>query len=180
MIMVGESRASMFAPAVTFQLGSGLAAACLCHFQRTRAKAQYAVSRSIRLLSAQNRNLLHTLIPADVAARLAAHPPGEMLEASMEHVILMFCSIAPRPADPDAFALLHRVFSDFDAAVAAAGMFKYQVRPRAMHAPRLMRSFGKYYRRRTRARACMEGNSGLGEAEHAPSQRPQGRAVITP
>jgi class 3 adenylate cyclase len=89
------------------------------------------VSKSIRLLSDQNRSLLHTFIPAGVAARLAAHPPGEMLEAAMEDVILMFCSVAPRPADPDTFALLHRVFSDFDAAVAAAGMFKYQVRRRA-------------------------------------------------
>jgi hypothetical protein len=129
---VGGSSAWLVCSAVVIHLSSGLAGAYLCHFHRSKAKAQYAVTRSIRLLSDQNRSLLHTFIPAGVAAHLAAHLPGEMLEAAMDHVIVMFCSLEPRAAlraaDADTFALLHRVFSDFDVAVAAAGMFKYQVR----------------------------------------------------
>jgi hypothetical protein len=44
MIMVGESRASMLAPAVIFHLGSGVAAACLC--RRSSCSAWFCIWQS--------------------------------------------------------------------------------------------------------------------------------------
>ena len=113
---------------------AGLASAGLCAARRAGARRLFAESVRIRELAARNRRLLCTFVPRGVLARLEAQPPAaaaDLLGADIEGALVLFCTLEPRAAlraEPPAplLRVLDLVFSDFDAAVARAGLFKYQ------------------------------------------------------
>jgi hypothetical protein len=137
------------ATGVLFQLAAGLGAAHFCWVQETAARRQFALSKAIRAAGGRSRDLLHTLIPQNVAERVVladrAVAGGDgggggggggradetMVGRLVPMCTIMFCAVDGGEAlhdafSEDVFALLHDLFSGFDAAVHHHGLFKYQ------------------------------------------------------
>jgi hypothetical protein len=117
--------------AVALQLVLSLFFAGLCAAKRRSAREAFALTKRMRFATAQNRGLLHALIPEPVVDRLARHAGGGLLGGSVRDCAVMFCSLEPRDelqaaASPGDLAVLDAVFSALDNEVADAGMFKYQ------------------------------------------------------
>jgi class 3 adenylate cyclase len=130
LILTG-TRGSAMISAVVFQLVSGLFASYFCAVRRRIAWAEFLVERSIERASERNGNLLYTLIPRNVMARLASHHGSDMLGRAIPHCTIMFCALEQEEDlqaafTVDVFELLCSLFADFDDAVKRSGMFKYQ------------------------------------------------------
>jgi len=87
--------------------------------------------RKLALTSEQSRRLVHTLIPENVMAKLTYQEDGEFLGVEIPRCIAMFCALEPQTElktllGYESFNLLDRIFQEFDEAVQASGMYKYQ------------------------------------------------------
>ena len=115
---------------VVFQLAAGMGTVFFCAVGDRLAREKFALLKATQFAGVQNRDLLYTLVPPNVVARMTAvKDPQEMLGREIEHSIIMFCSLEPHAdlrATEVALALLDTVFSAFDEAVAKYAMFKYQ------------------------------------------------------
>lgn len=115
---------------VVFQLAAGAGTVFFCAVGDRLAREKFALLKATQFAGVQNRDLLHTLIPPNVVARMTGFKgEREMLGREIEHCIVMFCSLEPHAdlrATEVALTLLDTVFSAFDEAVQRFGMFKYQ------------------------------------------------------
>lgn len=124
-------RPHIFAFPLLGQLATGALAAFFCLVGDARAREEFAADKGLRYAAEQNGNLLYTLIPAGVVARCQGKGAGEMVGSEIPRVTIMFCAFEQHAEMQAAFSerefdQLNAAFSDFDAAVAAHGMFKYQ------------------------------------------------------
>jgi hypothetical protein len=116
---------------VAVQLATGALAAFFCYRGDRRSRSEFAVDKGLRYAAEQNGNLLFTLIPRDVVAHCRASDGPGMVGRTLPHVTLMFCALE-RHAEMQAgfserdFHLLNALFVEFDDAVRAHGMYKYQ------------------------------------------------------
>ena len=108
---------------VVFQLAAGLGTASFCALGERISRDKFAILKATQFAGVQNRDLLYTLVPPNVVARLTASDSTEMLGRELQHCIIMFCSLELRDTDLN---ILDAMFSSFDEAVARSGMFKYQ------------------------------------------------------
>jgi hypothetical protein len=113
------------------QLLLGLAGALICRSNERKSREQFVLSKGLLFSAAQNSSLLHTLVPPNVVAALAGRSPGEFVAEEIRHCTVMFCSLAQQCELKEVFSesiahLLDALFSAFDDAVEASGMYKYQ------------------------------------------------------
>ena len=130
LLLVGASAPIAMVSAL-LQLAIGLAGAFVCLTRERRAREHFALSKGLLFSAAQNSNLLHTLVPANVVAALAARRGGELVASPIAHCTVMFCALAQQGELQAAFSgrvalLLDELFCAFDDAVEASGMYKYQ------------------------------------------------------
>ena len=117
--------------AVAFQFLTGLGTSYFCYARKLIAREEFAACKGTKFAAEQNRNLLYTLIPENVVPRYSAHEGQDLLGSEIASCSVMFCCLEPQvelqaSTTGQEFALLDRVFSDFDSAVKRFGMFKYQ------------------------------------------------------
>ena len=133
-LLVIGTRGGLIIASLLIYVASGLGSAYVCLILKSGAREHFTTMKHIQILSAQNSILLHAFIPKNVMSRLSALASGssyEMLEASMDNVLVMFCALQPQELlkanmSETTLALLNSIFSHFDDAVDRFGMFKYQ------------------------------------------------------
>ena len=127
---------SGFAVPLLFHAMTGALVSFLCSVRSRQARDAFAVDKGIQLAAQQRRSLLHTLIPENVELRiyersLAPDGSGGALAADVALTTVMFCALERQEElrdgfSEDVFDLLGQLIADFDDAVGAAGMYKYQ------------------------------------------------------
>ena len=103
----------------TCQLVCNICCVLLCRMRRAQERRSFAVKKIVQNLCDENRNLLHTLMPADVARKLIeqedkAGGSVAFLGTAIAHCVVMFCSLEPQRrlremVDEATLALLHEV-----------------------------------------------------------------------
>ena len=132
----GVGAAVMFS-SIGLQLALGLSVAFVCDARRRRNRENFAFSTVIASSASRSRSLLHTLMPPNVVdsigavASVGAGPGAGPIARNICHCTVMFCSLAQQGELHAAFSggvarFLDELFSAFDDAVEAAGMYKYQ------------------------------------------------------
>ena len=145
-LMVVGTRSYIAISAVAFQLAAGLISAHFCAVQSAASYTQFMQVKGTREASKRSKDVLHTILPRNVAERLDSLPgggAGGMVGAAVPACAVMFCTLDKAGRMQDAFservfALLDGLFADFDAAVERFGMYKYQhvgARPRPCPPP---------------------------------------------
>ena len=146
-LVVGTGFSAFVVPLLV-QCATGLTTAYFCSLNERRSRAKFAIDKGIEFAARRNGDLLHTLIPRDVASR-CQDADSRMLAADIPRVVIMFCTLQAQPEMQERFSegvfgLMNDLFSDFDDEVKAARMFKYQhvggPRPRPPARPLLARS----------------------------------------
>ena len=135
-------------------LSVGTATVLLSHKATEDSRARFAMVKHVKFAAERSRKWLHTLIPPNVLARIASHSPESgILGTEIRDCVIMFVSLHDPKADHDGegieavssrsgddfapgqnpgsrdsvnFSRQHRAYSDFDDAVSATVLYKYQ------------------------------------------------------
>ena len=120
-----------FLPAAALQLSAGFIAFRICEYQGMSSREQDSLSAATLDLWKSSRNILHSLIPANILEKIGTESSSNMICAEIQHCTIMFCMLEKAAELQDSFTeevlqLLNSMFCEFDDAVERHGMFKYQ------------------------------------------------------
>ena len=129
-LLVGCSYTA-FLPAAALQLTVGFLAFRICEYQAISLREQDLLSSATLGLWKSSRNILHTLIPANILEKIRSETESTMLSADIPHCTVMFCMLEKAAemqeiCSEKVLELLNSMFCEFDDAVERHGMFKYQ------------------------------------------------------
>ena len=79
-----------------YQLATGAGAAYFCRVGERVARDKFATIKGTQFAAEQSGELLFTLVPRSVVARLATHDGQSMLGRELEDCTVMFCSLEPQ------------------------------------------------------------------------------------
>ena len=120
-----------FLPAAALQLSAGFIAFRICEYQGISSREEESLSDATLDLWQSSRNILHSLIPANILEKIGSESSSNMICAEIQHCTIMFCMLEKAAELQDSFTeevlqLLNSMFCDFDDAVERHEMFKYQ------------------------------------------------------
>jgi len=122
-LTVGKHAGAMWATLVLIGI-AGLVDALQCHLRRENEAQEFIALKVQKFGSAQQRKLLHTLIPPNVLENVRGPNQGRCAE--IQHVTMMFCSFDFYVSSKADFDFLECVLEALDKSVKYSGMHKYQ------------------------------------------------------
>ena len=122
-LTVGKHAGAMWATLVLIGI-AGLVDALQCHLRRENEAQEFIALKVQKFGSAQQRKLLHTLIPPNVLDNMRGPNQGRCAE--IQHVTMMFCSFDFYVSSKADFDFLECVLEALDKSVKYSGMHKYQ------------------------------------------------------